>query len=125
MAADGAAMAHYPARKHGGALPRRGPHHRSRWSRLSIDGGVPNGSHVGPPLVRLSQPFPSLNIRGHLAALRADHGNPLQMLHNQKVIVVLPAYCAAATLEQTVPGIPMDVVDEVLRAPVTPAPCNE
>ena len=36
------------------------------------------------------------------------------MLHNQKVVVVLPAYRAERTLEQTFREIPKDVVDEVL-----------
>lgn len=36
------------------------------------------------------------------------------MLHDQKVVVVLPAYCAEATLGQTYREIPRDVVDEVL-----------
>ncbi len=36
------------------------------------------------------------------------------MLNNQKIIVVLPAYNAARTLQQTVRGIPRDIVDEIL-----------
>jgi len=36
------------------------------------------------------------------------------MLHGKKVVVVLPAYRAAATLERTFAAIPHDVVDEVL-----------
>jgi glycosyltransferase involved in cell wall biosynthesis len=36
------------------------------------------------------------------------------MLHDKKVVVVLPAYHAARTLEQTWAAIPSDVVDEVL-----------
>lgn len=36
------------------------------------------------------------------------------MIHQQRVIVVLPAYNAAKTLEQTYREIPMDVVDEVI-----------
>ncbi len=36
------------------------------------------------------------------------------MLHNQKVIVVLPAYRAAKTVERTYRDLPMDVVDQVL-----------
>lgn len=36
------------------------------------------------------------------------------MLNNKKVVVVLPAYNAALTLEQTYLEIPMDVVDEVV-----------
>ncbi len=36
------------------------------------------------------------------------------MLHNKKVVVVLPAYHAARTLEQTCAAIPRDLVDEVL-----------
>jgi glycosyltransferase involved in cell wall biosynthesis len=36
------------------------------------------------------------------------------LLHNKKVIVVLPAYRAAKTLEMTYKDLPMDVVDEVL-----------
>jgi glycosyltransferase involved in cell wall biosynthesis len=35
------------------------------------------------------------------------------MIHEQRVVVVLPAYNAAQTLEQTYREIPMDVVDEV------------
>ena len=33
------------------------------------------------------------------------------MIHQQRVVVVLPAYNAAKTLEQTFREIPMDVVD--------------
>lgn len=36
------------------------------------------------------------------------------MLHGQKVVVVLPAYHAAKTLEQTVQEIPKETVDEIL-----------
>lgn len=36
------------------------------------------------------------------------------MINNKKIIVVLPAYNAALTLEQTYKEIPMDVVDEVV-----------
>lgn len=36
------------------------------------------------------------------------------MLNNQKIVVVLPAYNAARTLERTYREIPFDVVDEVL-----------
>lgn len=36
------------------------------------------------------------------------------MLHNQKVIVVLPAYRAAKTVERTYRDLPLDVVDQVL-----------
>src|ERR1044071_7056837 len=36
------------------------------------------------------------------------------MLNGKKVIVVMPAYNAAKTLEQTVAEIPRDVVDEIL-----------
>lgn len=36
------------------------------------------------------------------------------MLNNQKIIVVLPAYNAAQTLEKTVSEIPMDLVDELI-----------
>lgn len=36
------------------------------------------------------------------------------MIHQQRVIVVLPAYNAAKTLEQTYREIPIDVVDEVI-----------
>ena len=36
------------------------------------------------------------------------------MFADQKVIVVMPAYNAAKTLERTVSGIPTDVVDEVI-----------
>ncbi len=36
------------------------------------------------------------------------------MFNNKKVIVVLPAYNAAATLEQTYNEIPFDIVDEVI-----------
>ncbi|MEL7021478.1 MAG: glycosyltransferase, partial [Bacteroidota bacterium] len=36
------------------------------------------------------------------------------MYNNKKVIVVLPAYNAALTLEQTYREIPMDLVDEVI-----------
>ena len=36
------------------------------------------------------------------------------MLNNQKIIVVMPAYNAARTLEKTVREIPRDVVDDIL-----------
>jgi glycosyltransferase involved in cell wall biosynthesis len=36
------------------------------------------------------------------------------MLHGRKIVVVLPAYFAAGTLERTYAEIPRDVVDEVL-----------
>ena len=36
------------------------------------------------------------------------------MLHNKKVVVVLPAYKAAKTLEQTCAEIPRDIVDEII-----------
>ena len=36
------------------------------------------------------------------------------MLHNLKVIVVLPAYRAAKTVEKTYRDLPLDLVDEVL-----------
>lgn len=36
------------------------------------------------------------------------------MLDNQKIIVVLPAYNAAKTLEKTVSEIPLDLVDEII-----------
>jgi len=36
------------------------------------------------------------------------------VLHNQKVIVVLPAYRAARTVEKTYRDLPLDLVDEVL-----------
>ena len=38
------------------------------------------------------------------------------MLHGKKVVVVLPAYRAARTLERTYRDIPKDVVDDVLLA---------
>ena len=36
------------------------------------------------------------------------------MFHNQRIVVVMPAYNAAKTLEKTVREIPMDLVDEVV-----------
>jgi len=36
------------------------------------------------------------------------------MFHNQRVVVVMPAYNAAKTLEKTVREIPMDLVDDVV-----------
>ena len=36
------------------------------------------------------------------------------MFHNQRVVVVMPAYNAARTLERTVSEIPMDLVDEIV-----------
>ena len=36
------------------------------------------------------------------------------MIHDHKVVVVLPAYNAARTLEQTYTEIPHDIVDEVV-----------
>jgi glycosyltransferase involved in cell wall biosynthesis len=36
------------------------------------------------------------------------------MIHGQRVVVVLPAYNAAKTLEQTYREIPMEIVDEVI-----------
>ncbi len=40
--------------------------------------------------------------------------DPIFMLNNKKVVVVLPAYNAARTLEKTYLEIPVDVVDEVV-----------
>jgi glycosyltransferase involved in cell wall biosynthesis len=36
------------------------------------------------------------------------------MIHNKKVVVVLPAYNAAKTLEATYNEIPHDIVDEII-----------
>ena len=36
------------------------------------------------------------------------------MLNGKKIVVVMPAYNAARTLEQTYSEIPLDVVDDVL-----------
>ncbi|MGA1307818.1 MAG: glycosyltransferase family 2 protein, partial [Candidatus Kapaibacteriota bacterium] len=36
------------------------------------------------------------------------------MLHSKKIVIVLPAYNAAKTLEQTYREIPFDIVDEVI-----------
>lgn len=36
------------------------------------------------------------------------------MLNNKKIVVVLPAYNAAKTLEQTIDEIPKDIVDEIV-----------
>ncbi|MEK0440754.1 MAG: hypothetical protein RLZZ504_1670, partial [Bacteroidota bacterium] len=36
------------------------------------------------------------------------------MIHGKKVVVVLPAYNAALTLEQTYREIPFDLVDDVV-----------
>ena len=36
------------------------------------------------------------------------------MIHGKRVVVVMPAYFAAKTLEQTVAAVPMDVVDRIL-----------
>ena len=36
------------------------------------------------------------------------------MFHNQRIVVVMPAYNAARTLERTVREIPMDLVDEIV-----------
>jgi glycosyltransferase involved in cell wall biosynthesis len=36
------------------------------------------------------------------------------MLHNKKIVVVMPAYRAEKTLEECYRAIPLDVVDEVL-----------
>ena len=38
----------------------------------------------------------------------------LKMIGNKKIVVVLPAYNASKTLEQTYSEIPFDVVDEVV-----------
>ena len=35
------------------------------------------------------------------------------MYNNKKVVVVLPAYNAALTMEKTIREIPFDVVDEI------------
>lgn len=39
---------------------------------------------------------------------------PLTMIKNKKITVVLPAYNAGKTLEQTYQGIPFDIVDNVI-----------
>ena len=36
------------------------------------------------------------------------------MFHGKKIVVVMPAYNAARTLEQTYAEIPLDLVDEVV-----------
>ena len=36
------------------------------------------------------------------------------MLNNKKIVVVLPAYNAAKTLERTYKEIPFDIVDDVV-----------
>ena len=36
------------------------------------------------------------------------------MIGNKKIVIVLPAYNAGKTLEQTYAEIPMDIVDEVV-----------
>jgi len=36
------------------------------------------------------------------------------MLHSKKIVIVLPAYNASKTLEQTYREIPFDIVDEVI-----------
>ena len=36
------------------------------------------------------------------------------MFHNHKVVVVMPAYNAARTIERTYREIPLDLVDEVI-----------
>lgn len=36
------------------------------------------------------------------------------MLHNKKIVVVLPAYNAAKTLEKTYNEIPFDIVDDIV-----------
>src|SRR3990172_9501613 len=36
------------------------------------------------------------------------------MLHNKKIVVVMPAYNAVKTLEMTYNEVPMDIVDEVI-----------
>ena len=36
------------------------------------------------------------------------------MISNKKIVIVLPAYNAALTLEQTYKEIPFDIVDEVV-----------
>ena len=36
------------------------------------------------------------------------------MIHGKKIVVVMPAYNAEKTLEQTYSEIPMDIVDEVI-----------
>ena len=36
------------------------------------------------------------------------------MFHNKKIVVVMPAYNAAKTIERTYREIPLDLVDEVV-----------
>ena len=36
------------------------------------------------------------------------------MFHGKKIVVVMPAYNAARTIEQTYREIPLDLVDEVI-----------
>ena len=43
------------------------------------------------------------------------------MLNNKRIIVVLPAYNAAKTLEQTYKEIPFDIVDDVVLVDDDPA----
>ena len=43
------------------------------------------------------------------------------MIHGKKIVVVMPAYNAEKTLEQTYREIPMDIVDEVILTDIYPA----
>ena len=49
--------------------------------------------------------------------LRSDaplYGKELDLLNGKKIVIVMPAYNAARTLQQTYSEIPLDVVDDVL-----------
>ncbi len=53
-----------------------------------------------------------MSIASPLASVRSDAGNP--SIGKPRVIAVMPAYNAAATLERTVADIPQGIVDEVI-----------
>ncbi len=70
---------------------------------------------VGTPIAGRSAPA-RRRERGSACTRRsgATPASPIALIHGKRVVVVLPAYNAAKTLERTYRAIPRDVVDEVV-----------
>lgn len=78
-------------------------------SKLMIKMSKPSPSHVKKPSI-LFEGFCINSIFVQYQIVNRKEN----MLHSKKIIVVLPAYNAAKTLEQTYREIPFDIVDDVI-----------